>query len=298
MRKKLVSIFLGVTMAVFFVGCQSAKTAENKKDSGKVEVTVSIEPLREFTEIVGGDKVNVKTMVPNGTEPHDFEPKTQDLLELNKAKVFVYNGLGMEHWKEQVLNTIENKEVKVVEASKGAEVLKEGDKVDPHLWLSLDGAKIEAENIKDALVEVDSDNKSYYEENFKKFSEKLDSLANEYKEKFNGLANKDFVTGHAAFGYLCREFGLKQVSVENLFGEGEITPQKMQEIVEFCKKNDIKTIFMPELASEKISQTLANEVGGKIEKIYTLESNEDGISYIDAMKENLSKIYNALSSQK
>lgn len=298
MRKKLVSIFLGVTMATFFVGCQSAKIAENKKDSGKVDVTVSIEPLREFTEIVGGDKVNVKTMVPNGTEPHDFEPKTQDLLELNKAKVFVYNGLGMEHWKEQVLNTIENKEVKVVEASKGAEVLKEGDKVDPHLWLSLDGAKIEAENIKDALVEVDSENKSYYEENFKKFSEKLDSLANEYKEKFNGLANKDFVTGHAAFGYLCREFGLKQVSVENLFGEGEITPQKMQEIVEFCKKNDIKTIFMPELASEKISQTLANEVGGKIEKIYTLESNEDGISYIDAMKENLSKIYNALSSQK
>ena len=267
MRKKLVSIFLGVTMAAFFVGCQSAKTAENKKDSGKVDFTVSIEPLREFTEIVGGDKVNVKTMVPNGTEPHDFEPKTQDLLELNKAKVFVYNGLGMEHWKEQVLNTIENKEVKVVEASKGAEVLKEGDKVDPHLWLSLDGAKIEAENIKDALVEVDSENKSYYEENFKKFSEKLDSLANEYKEKFNGLANKDFVTGHAAFGYLCREFGLKQVSVENLFGEGEITPQKMQEIVEFCKKNDIKIIFMPELASEKISQTLANEVGGKIEKM-------------------------------
>ena len=298
MKKKLVSIFLGVTMAAFFVGCQSTKKAENKKDNGKVDVTVSIEPLREFTEIVGGDKVNVKTMVPNGTEPHDFEPKTQDLLELNKAKVFVYNGLGMEHWKEQVLNTIENKDVKVVEASKGAEVLKEGDKVDPHLWLSLDGAKIEAQKIKDALVEVDSDNKSYYEEKFKKFAEKLDSLANEYKEKFNGLANKDFVTGHAAFGYLCREFGLKQVSVENLFGEGEITPQKMQEIVEFCKKNDIKTIFMPELASEKISQTLANEVGGKIEKIYTLESNEDGISYIDAMKENLSKIYNALSSQK
>lgn len=298
MRKKLVSIFLGVTMAAFFVGCQSTKTAENKNDNGKIAVTVSIEPLREFTEIVGGDKVNVKTMVPNGTEPHDFEPKTQDLLELNKANIFVYNGLGMEHWKEQVLNTIENKEVKVVEASKGAEVLKEGDKIDPHLWLSLDGAKIEAQNIKDALVEVDSDNKGYYEENFKKFSEKLDSLSNEYKEKFNGLANKDFVTGHAAFGYLCREFGLKQISVENLFGEGEITPQKMQEIVEFCKKNDIKTIFMPELASEKISQTLANEVGGKIEKIYTLESNEDGISYIDAMKENLSKIYDALSSQK
>lgn len=298
MGKKLLTIFLGIIMATFFVGCQSAKTAENNKDNGKVDVVVSIEPLREFTEIIGGDKVNVKTMVPNGVEPHDFEPKTQDLLELNKAKVFVYNGLGMEHWVDKVLNTIENKDMKIVNASEGADVLKEGDKVDPHLWLSLDGAKVEALNIKNALVEVDPENKAYYEENYKKFAEQADSLASDYKGKFDELTNKDFVTGHAAFGYLCREFGLKQVSVENLFGEGEITPQKMQEIVAFCKENNIKTIFMPELASEKISQTLANEVGGKIEKIYTLESNEDGISYLDAMRENLEKIYNALEAQK
>lgn len=298
MGKKLLTIFLGIIMATFFVGCQSAKTAENNKDNGKVDVVVSIEPLREFTEIIGGDKVNVKTMVPNGVEPHDFEPKTQDLLELNKAKVFVYNGLGMEHWVDKVLNTIENKDMKIVNASEGADILKEGDKVDPHLWLSLDGAKVEALNIKNALVEVDPENKAYYEENYKKFAEQADSLASDYKGKFDELTNKDFVTGHAAFGYLCREFGLKQVSVENLFGEGEITPQKMQEIVAFCKENNIKTIFMPELASEKISQTLANEVGGKIEKIYTLESNEDGISYLDAMRENLEKIYNALEEQK
>lgn len=297
MKKKLVSFFLGITMAAFFVGCNDSKISGKKEDSDKICVTVSIEPLREFTKIVGRDKVDVKTMVPNGTEPHDFEPKTKDLLALNKAKVFVYNGLGMEHWQDRVLNTIESKDIKIVEASKGADILKEGDKIDPHLWLSLDGAKIEAKNIKDALVSVDSENKDYYEENFEKFSKELDSLKNEYKGKFNELSNKDFVTGHAAFGYLCREFGLKQVSVENLFGEGEITPQKMQEIVEFCKENNIKTIFMPELASEKISKTLANEVDGKIEKIYTLECNEDGISYIDAMKDNLSKIYNSLSKQ-
>lgn len=297
MRKKIVTVFLGIIMAVFFVGCQNAKTAENKTDDGKIDVMVSIEPLREFTQIIGGDKVNVKTMVPNGSEPHDFEPKTNDLIALNDSKVFVYNGLGMEHWIDQVLNTIENKDVKVVNASEGADVLKEGDKVDPHLWLSLDGAKREALNIKNALVEVDPSNKDYYEANYNKFAEQANSLINEYKGKFDGLKNKDFITGHAAFGYLCREFGLKQVSVENLFGEGEITPQRMQEIVEFCKKNNIKTIFMPELASEKVSQTLANEVGGKIEKIYTLESNEDGISYIDAMKANLERIYTSLQSQ-
>lgn len=297
MGKKILLVLLGVIMAALFVGCQ-AKTAEKTENTNdKIDVMVSIEPLREFTEIIGGDKVDVKTMVPNGVEPHDFEPKTKDLLELNQSKIFVYNGLGMEHWIDQVLSTVENKDVKIVNASDGAEALKEGNKVDPHLWLSLKGAEQEALNIKNALVEVDPKNKDYYEANYKKFSDEVNSLIKEYQGKFSEVKSKDFITGHAAFGYLCREFGLKQVSVENLFGEGEITPQKMQSIVEFCKENNIKTIFMPELASEKISETLANEVGGKIEKIYTLESNEEGISYIDAMKYNLSKIYNALKTQ-
>lgn len=298
MKKKLSYILIGLLMTTLFIGCNGGKATEEESSKGKISVTVSIEPLREFAEIVGGDKVSVKTMVPQGTEPHDFEPKTQDLIELNKSKVFVYNGLGMEHWIDQVLNTIENKELKVVDASKGCDVLKEGDKIDPHLWLSLEGAKVEARNIKDALVSVDSSNKDYYEENFNKFSKELDSLKGEYIEKFNSLENKDFVTGHAAFGYLCREFSLKQISVENLFGEGEITPQKMQDIVKFCKENNIKTVFMPELSSEKISQTLAKEIGGKIEKIYTIESKEDDLTYLQAMRENLSKIYEALSSEK
>ncbi|MBS2905227.1 zinc ABC transporter substrate-binding protein, partial [Klebsiella pneumoniae] len=92
------------------------------------------------------------------------------------------------------------------------EVRKEGEVIDPHSWLSLKEAEKQAENIKDTLVEIDEDNKAYYEENYDAFVGELESLYNEYKEKFDNLSTKDFVTGHAAFGYLCRDFGLQQKS--------------------------------------------------------------------------------------
>ncbi|MGM9933665.1 MAG: metal ABC transporter solute-binding protein, Zn/Mn family, partial [Clostridium sp.] len=122
-------------------------------------------------------------------------------------------------------------------------------------------------------------------------------LYNEYKEKFDGISHKDFVTGHAAFGYLCRDFGLNQKSVENLFAEGEPTPRQLQELVMFCKDNNIKTVFSESLASPKVSETLANEVGAQVVPILTLESSEDDKSYIEAMKYNLEEIYKCLSQE-
>lgn len=319
MKKRVLTLISMLLMSSLFIGCTKAKE-ENKVDSDKIQVTVSIEPLKEFTEIIGGDKVQVTTMVPTGAEPHDFEPKTKDLVELNKSEVFIYNGLNMEEWIDKVLGTIENKDLVIVDSSVGATVIEHGNDdghehgeeeheheededshdhgpIDPHIWLSVKESKVQASNIKDALIKVDAANSEFYEANYNKFVEEIDSLYNEYKPKFDGLTNKNFVTGHAAFGYLCRDFGLNEESVENLFGEGEITPQRLTELVEFCKEHNVKTIFMPELASEKVAQTLANEVGASVEKIYSLESMEDNLTYIEAMRSNLDKIYAALNTQ-
>lgn len=286
-----------------FAGC-SSKTTEttNTNSQSKIKVVVSFNAMKEFASAIGKDKIAITTIVPNGTEPHDFEPTTESLKNLSNANVFIYNGLGMESWTDKILKSIDNKNLVVVDASKGsnpikntdAEETKEHGEYDPHIWISLKGAEIESKNIKDALVKVDPSNKEFYEKNYDEFSKQLKDLHNEYTKKFETMKNKNFVTGHAAFAYLCRDYGLKQNSVENVFAEGEPSTKKLKELVDYCKQNEITTIFMEDMVSPKVSATLANEIGAKVEKIYTLESKEDNKNYIESMKNNLEIIYTSL----
>ncbi|WP_049759172.1 metal ABC transporter substrate-binding protein [Clostridium kluyveri] len=286
-----------------FAGC-SSKTAEttNTNSQSKIKVVVSFNAMKEFASAIGKDKIAITTIVPNGTEPHDFEPTTESLKNLSSANVFIYNGLGMESWTDKVLKSIDNKNLVVVNASKDsnpikntdAEEIEEHGEYDPHIWISLKGAEVESKNIKDALVKVDPSNKEFYEKNYDEFSKQLKDLHNEYTKKFETVKNKNFVTGHAAFAYLCRDYGLTQNSVENVFAEGEPSTKKLKELVDYCRQNKITTIFMEDMVSPKVSTTLANEIGAKVEKIYTLESKEDNKNYIESMKNNLEIIYNSL----
>ena len=298
MKRKIISGFLATLMSIMLIGCgaKTDTTTQNTADE-KLSIIVSIYPLKEFTEKIGGDKVTVTCLVPENMEPHDYEPKTKDFEELIKSKAFIYNGLGMETWVDQVNETIKDKGVTIVDSSAGVEVRKEEEAIDPHIWLSLKNAEIQSENIKNTLVKLDEKNKDYYEENYKKFKEELESLYNEYKPKFDTLSKKNFITGHAAFGYLCRDFGLTQRSVENLFAEGEPTPKQLENLVNFCKENNINTVFSESLASPKVSETLAKEVKAKVVPILTLEAKEDDKNYIQAMKYNLDEIYRCLSEE-
>jgi len=297
-KKKIISGALAILMGAALIGCGAkAESTTKNVTNDKLTVMVSIYPLKEFAEKIGGDKVDVTCLVPENVEPHDYEPKTKDFQKLMKSNVFVYNGLGMESWVDQVNETIKDQNITIVDSSNGIETRKEGEAVDPHIWLSLKNAEIQSENIKNTLIKIDEKNKDYYEDNYKKFKEELESIYNEYKPKFNSLDKKNFITGHAAFGYLCRDFGLTQKSVENLFAEGEPTPKQLEDLVSFCKENNIKTVFSESLASPKVSNTLAKEVKAEVVPILTLESKEDDKNYIEAMKYNVDEIYRCLSAE-
>ena len=307
-RKVFFGAIVIATLLISMVGCNKTEKV-NKEDNNKIEVMTSIYPIEQFAKIIGGNKVNVRTMVPDGAEPHDFEPKAKDIVKLNESDLFIYNGLQMENWVDKVIKNIENKNLVIVNSSKNANVIantedehEEGHEhvdhsghnhgqEDPHIWLGLDEATKQCALIRDALVKIDPKNKSYYEGNYNNFATELKNLKEEYKEKFDSKNKKDFITGHAAFAYLCRDFGLEQRSLEGVFGEGEVTPKQLKNLVEYCKVNNIKTVFMPETASEKLSQTLANEVGAKVVKISSLETNSSGKGYLDTMKSNLEIIY-------
>lgn len=301
-KKFIISIFIICSM-LFISACSTKALKTNTSSSkSKVKVVVTFNAMKEFATAIGKDKIDIVTMIPDGTEPHDFEPKPKDLECLSAAKVFVYNGFGMESWVDKVLQSVDNKDLIAVNASKGSkpisntdtDEIKEHGAYDPHLWISLKGAESEAKNIKNALAKADPSNRKYYEDNYAEFAKKLDALDNEYKNKLKNSANKSFVTGHAAFAYLCRDYGLKQNSVEDVFAEGEPSAKKLKQLTDYCKQNKIKTIFVEDMVSPKVSNALAKEVGAKVEKIHTIESHETGKDYIQCMKENLEMIYGSL----
>lgn len=293
MCKKTIAIACCLVLAAFFLtGCASEKSGA---DQSKVQVSVSFNAIGELARAVGGDRISVSTIIPDGTKPHDFEPKAGDLVSLNTAQVFIYNGLGMEAWAEQAVSAAKNTGLVVLDASRDVDAIKTDEgAVDPHIWLSLKCAETMAASIRDALIDADPEGRTVYENNCAAFISELERVYQSYTGNFAALHKKSFVTGHAAFAYLCRDFGLTQHSVENVFAEGEPSAKQLAELIDYCKTNGVTTIFSEELASAELAQTLADASSAKVETIFTLESTENGKSYLDRMTENLEVIYESL----
>lgn len=293
----LAAMACAVLFFAFAPGCSKTGSVQ-----GRLSVVASFDAMAEFSKAVGGDHVQVHTLTPAGIEPHEFEPKAQDMAILSKAAVFVYNGMGMEAWAEKAIAAANNKKLIAVEASAGVdpigndepEEVAEHGAFDPHVWLSLSGAAIQAKNIAEALGKADPKNAQAYAKNLDAYVTALNEMRTEYGLKFQGEAGKSFVTGHAAFAYFCRDFDLSQKSVENVFAEGEPSAKALAELVDYCRKEGIKTVFVEEMVSPDVSKTLASEVGAKVETIATLEGPEEGKSYLDRQRENLDKVYDSL----
>ena len=169
------------------------------------------------------------------------------------------------------------------------------DGKDPHTWLSLKNAKKYVEKIEESLSKVDPKNKQYYENNAKQVKEEIEKLYNEYSEKFAKSTKKNFVIGHPALAYLAHEFNLKQLSVEDVFGEGTPTIAKMKALVEYCKKNNVQGILVESTANKDVINTVSKETGAKIHQIYIMEDPAESLEYVEAMKKNLRTIYENLN---
>lgn len=292
----------------------TAKDNVNNKNTSnnKLEVYTSFYPMYDFAVKVGGDKIHVTNLVPAGVEPHDWEPSTTDMVNLENADILIYNGAGMEHWIEQVSTSLENKKLVMVEASKGISLLEGGHDeeeepseeaeeggYDPHVWLSIKNARLEMENIKNALVEADKENASYYEANYKTYAEKFDVLDKEFTDTLTPLTNKSIVVAHKAFAYLCADYGLTQVPIEGLAADSEPDAKRMAEIIEFAESNNVKTIFFEELVSPKVAETIASEIGAATEVLNPIEGlTEEQVSggedYLSIMEQNLNALKKAL----
>lgn len=311
----LLVLLVGVALSFALTGCSSnpPSQAGDLGSSKKLQVVASFYPMYDFTQKIGGDRVEVKNLVPAGTEPHDWEPSTTDIKTLESADMLVYNGADMEHWVNKVLSSLSNKKLEAVEASQGI-TLRSGSEDgasgesgsasngqhDPHVWLAPENAKAEMKNIEEALIKIDPNSKDYYEANYTKWANECDKLDQEYKDGLAKTSTKDIVVSHEAFGYLCDAYGLHQIPIEGMDADAEPDAKTMASISDFVKAHHVKVIFSEDLVSPKIAQTIADATGAKMEKLNPIEGLTDaeiaaGQDYFSVMRSNLKELEGALS---
>lgn len=301
---------------VFSFILSSCGTGDTGADNGKLTIYTSFYVMYDFATKIGGDKVNVINMVPAGMEPHDWEPSPKDIAGLSGADLFIYSGAGMEGWVDKIVEAVNNKNLVVVETSKGITLRESshshahedgeantghfGDEYqyDPHVWLDPKNAKMQMKAIKDALVQVDGKNSGYYEENYNYYAAKLDELDRKYREAAKTFSRKEIVVAHAAYGYLCSAYGIEQIALDSITG-GEPTGSRMKEIIDYIREHDIRAIFYDGISSSKTVDTIAAETGIRVAVLSAVEglSAEDlkaGKDYFSIMEENLRALSEAL----
>lgn len=260
--------------AAVFSGCISqddaSAPAKSSNASHKIVVAATIAPLGDFVKAIGGDKVSVIVVVPPGAEPHTFEPTPSLMVDLSRADLYIMNGAGLEYWIDRLLET--NKNMTVLDSSEGISLLAESEEeIDPHIWLSLRNAAIQAENICRGLTEVDPQNKDYYARNRDDYLEKLKSLDENFNGTFAGKKNKIFIVHHPAWTYFARDYGLNQLPL--MENEKEPGPKYLGEVIEIARKNNITTLFVEPQYNPKAAETIAQEMNARVVTIDPLAEN-------------------------
>ena len=171
---------------------------------------------------------------------------------------------------------------------------------DPHVWLSPKNAQIMLKNITDAVVALDEENKDFYEENLKKYTDELTKLDSEYKDGLANIKSNEIVVSHEAFGYLCNEYGLTQKGIEGVMAVSEPDAKTIKEIIELVKEKGIKIIFTEEAMNPKIVETISKETGAEVRTLNPIEgiSEDDmnkGVDYFSIMRDNLKNLEEALN---
>lgn len=172
--------------------------------------------------------------------------------------------------------------------------------LDPHVWLSPALAVKEVRNIEAGLAQAAPEHAEQFKQNADAYVAKLDALDQDFKAAVADGKRKDFITQHAAFGYLAKEYGLQQVPIAGLSPEQEPSAAQMASVIDFAKEHQVKTIFFETLVSSKVSETIANEVGAKTAVLNPIEGLTEeeiaaGMDYIGVMRQNLEALKLALN---
>lgn len=315
--KKVRILLILIMLSVILTACDGSRRRNiDAIDEAETLIVTSFYPMYIFTSNIVKDVKGIRVI--NMTEPqtgclHDYQLVPSDMKVLEKADLFVINGAGMESFLDKVISQLPN--LKIIEASKGIELLVEGhehrhdgeheqndhdsheDGVNPHVWVSISKAIEEVQNITEALIQIDEDNRDAYQKNSEEYIQRLENIKAEMHYELKDIRIKDVITFHEAFSYFAKEFGLNIVSVVEREPGSEPSARELAETIKIIEELDVKILLVEPQYSASAAEIIANETGAKIyllDPVVTGSNDASLDSYEVAMRENLKVLLEAL----
>ncbi len=285
-------------LMVLVGGCEQPNTKVSEPTAGdRIKVVASIYPLADFVRAVGGDRVEVVTLLPPAASPHVYSPSPRDLARFRGAVLFVQIGLGFEFWSAQLARAGAGEDLIEVETSEGVDVIHEtghdgahGHAMgNPHIWLDPIIAMHQVRAIRDALAGLDPDHREIYFRNAAAYLGDLEGLDEEIREAVNGFARKSFVAIHPSWTYFAERYGLFEAGVIEPSPGREPTPVEMMKIVRQVRESSAKVVFAEPQLNPKAAHVLAKEVGAQVLTLDPIGSPdvEERSTYLKLMRYNL-----------
>ncbi|MGI8386719.1 metal ABC transporter substrate-binding protein [Robertmurraya sp. P23] len=311
--KHLIKLFITSFVAiVILAGCGGNKVSKEEGDgkSDKLQVVTTYSILYDIVKNIGGDQIEIHSLAPIGSNPHEFDPRPLDVQKTTDADVVFYNGLNLEagnSWFEKLMVTAgkNGEDAPVYRMSEGVEPKhlttkgNEGEE-DPHAWLDIRNGIKYAKNVRDALIKVDPDHADIYETNAKEYIEKLEKLHQNAVESFNKIPKEKrfLVTSEGAFKYFSDAYGFEAGYIWEINSENQGTPQQVKEIVDIIKSREVATLFVETSIDPRSMEMVSSEtgvpIGGKLFTDSLGKPDEDGDTYIKMMEWNITIILDNL----
>jgi zinc/manganese transport system substrate-binding protein len=266
----------------------------------RLKVVASFSILGDFVKNVGGDRIEVTTLVgPNG-DIHVYTPAPADAKKIADAKLVVINGLGLEGWLPRLVQSSGGKATIVI-ASDGVVPLKSGSAADPHAWQSVSNAKIYVANIRDALVAADPADAGAFRANADAYLAKLDGLDRDVREAMARIppAHRKVISTHGAFGYFAAAYGVEFIAPLGVSTDSEASARDIADIINRIRVARIPAVFVENISDPRLIRRISAEtgaaIGGTLYSDSLTEEKGDAPTYIDMVRHNIKALTKALS---
>ncbi|MDD5725969.1 MAG: metal ABC transporter substrate-binding protein [Patescibacteria group bacterium] len=304
MKKSLaLGILIGIVVIVavlIYVTSYKLQVTRSPSDT-RLQAAATINPLADMVSQIGGEYVNVATILPPGSSPHTFEPAPEQINSAQNVKLFFAIGHGLDSWLKPIVDSVPNASTITVDHNIQLRDLpldqRDADQpdqtVDPHYWLTVTNAKVILQNIADALIQADPIHKDVYAANLSSYLAELDQLDKDIKAQLSALSKHELITHHNAWGYFADAYGLKVVGTFEVSPGKEPTPQQIADLQNKVKQYSVSTIFSEPQLSDQSLKPFVQDLNLKI-AVLDPEGGINNMGYIDLMRYNADTIANAL----